>query len=102
MIIPDVPSLDLKDFKATGENAHYRTAFIDALGKAYITYGFSKLSGHALQRQTKNRLYRAAIEFFSLPLETKMKYRREGVNRGYKSFKEESAKGRAEGDLKEF
>ena len=102
MAIADVPSLDLKDFRAAGANSHYGTRFVEELGKAYINYGFCRVSGHRVDRKTKNRLYTAANGFFDLPLETKMKYRRPGVNRGYKGFKEESAKNWTEGDLKEF
>ena len=42
--------------------------------------------------------------FFSLPVETKRKYEIPGIGgqRGYVSFGKESAKGKKEGDLKEF
>jgi isopenicillin N synthase-like dioxygenase len=49
-------------------------------------------------------LYEEVKNFFNLPLEVKQKYEIPGIGgqRGYVSFGKESAKGKKEGDLKEF
>ena len=62
------------------------------------------LKGHFLDDQLVDNLYNEIKNFFELPLETKHKYEIEGIGgqRGYVSFGKESAKGKKEGDLKEF
>ena len=51
-----------------------------------------------------NTLYSEIKKFFDLPTEIKQSYEVPGIGgqRGYVSFGKESAKGRKEGDLKEF
>ena len=51
-----------------------------------------------------DNLYSEIKNFFDLPVETKEKYEIPGIGgqRGYVSFGKESAKGKKEGDLKEF
>ena len=51
-----------------------------------------------------DELYKEIKNFFELPLDVKKKYEVPGIGgqRGYVSFGKESAKGRKEGDLKEF
>ena len=66
--------------------------------------GFVALSGHFLSDKLVEDLYAEIKKFFSLPQEVKDKYEIPGIGgqRGYTSFGKEHAKGRTEGDLKEF
>ena len=97
-----VPSVNLKDFLS--EDLVRKQKFVDAIGKAYEEIGFVALKGHFLSDNLVNDLYTELKNFFDLPLETKIKYEIEGLGgqRGYTSFGKEHAKGRKEGDLKEF
>ncbi|HFS67178.1 MAG TPA: isopenicillin N synthase family oxygenase, partial [Flavobacteriia bacterium] len=54
--------------------------------------------------ELSDKLYKEVKAFYALPQETKDKYEIEGLGgqRGYTGFGKESAKGRKEGDLKEF
>ncbi|QLE02619.1 isopenicillin N synthase family oxygenase [Galbibacter sp. BG1] len=97
-----VPSVDLSDFLS--DNPSRKQKFIDEIGKAYEEIGFVALKGHFLSDQLINDLYSEIKKFFDLPQEVKDKYEIEGIGgqRGYTSFGKEHAKGRKEGDLKEF
>jgi len=97
-----IPSVDLTDFLSNDSNR--KNAFVNALGAAYSDIGFVAVKGHMLTEETSEKLYSACHTFFSLPIETKLKYEIQGLagQRGYTSFGKEHAKGRNEGDLKEF
>jgi len=97
-----IPSVDLRDF--ISEDPKRKQDFIDKIGKAYQEIGFVALKGHFLDDQLVDKLYAEVKKFFDLPLEVKQKYEIPGIGgqRGYVSFGKESAKGRKEGDLKEF
>ncbi len=97
-----IPSVDLRDFLS--ENPTQRQAFIDALGAAYQDIGFVALKGHFLDQNLVDRLYAQVRQFFDLPDTQKRKYEIEGLGgqRGYTAFGKEHAKGKKEGDLKEF
>ncbi|MGY0392513.1 isopenicillin N synthase family dioxygenase [Bizionia sp. KMM 8389] len=97
-----IPSVNLKDF-ISGDPTK-KQQFVDAIGKAYEEIGFVALKGHFLDDELVDNLYSEVKNFFDLPLETKRKYEIEGIGgqRGYISFGKESAKGKKEGDLKEF
>lgn len=97
-----IPSVDLSDF--TSGDAARKQKFVDAIGKAYEDIGFVALKGHFLNDALVDTLYNEVKNFFSLPVETKQKYEISGIGgqRGYVSFGKESAKGKKEGDLKEF
>jgi isopenicillin N synthase-like dioxygenase len=97
-----VPSVDLNDF-ISGDPIR-KQKFINEIGKAYEDIGFVALKGHFLDDTLVENLYTEVKNFFSLPLETKQKYEIPGIGgqRGYVSFGKESAKGKKEGDLKEF
>ncbi|OYX25292.1 MAG: flavonol synthase [Flavobacteriales bacterium 32-35-8] len=97
-----VPSVDLNDF-ISGDPIK-KQKFVDEIGKAYEDIGFVALKGHFLDDTLVENLYAEVKNFFSLPLETKQKYEIPGIGgqRGYVSFGKESAKGKKEGDLKEF
>lgn len=97
-----IPSIDLSDFLS--EDPKRKQKFIDEIGKAYEEIGFVALKGHFLDDTLVNNLYSEVKRFFDLPLEIKQKYEIPGIGgqRGYVSFGKESAKGKKEGDLKEF
>ena len=97
-----IPSIDLSDF--ISDDSSRKQKFVDAIGKAYEEIGFVALKGHFLNDALVENLYTEVKNFFSLPTETKRKYEIPGIGgqRGYVSFGKESAKGKKEGDLKEF
>jgi isopenicillin N synthase-like dioxygenase len=97
-----IPSVNLQDF-LSGDPAR-KQKFIDEIGKAYEEIGFVALKGHFLDDKLVETLYSEVKNFFTLPLEVKEKYEIPGIGgqRGYISFGKESAKGKKEGDLKEF
>jgi isopenicillin N synthase-like dioxygenase len=97
-----IPSLDLKDF--TQGNTVTKNQFVRDLGKAYNEIGFVAISGHFLSDDLVNNLYKQIKLFFDLPNHIKCKYEITGLGgqRGYTSFGKEHAKGKKEGDLKEF
>ena len=97
-----VPSVDLTDFLS--EDPKRKQKFIDEIGKAFEDIGFVALSGHFLSEEFVDTLYSEIKEFFDLPSDVKDGYQIEGIGgqRGYTSFGKEHAKGRKEGDLKEF
>lgn len=98
----NIPSVDLSDFLS--DNSKRKQKFVNEIGKAYEDIGFVALKGHFLSDNLVDNLYNEIKKFFALPLETKRKYEIEGIGgqRGYVSFGKESAKGKKEGDLKEF
>lgn len=97
-----IPSVDLKDFLSDDPNRKQK--FISEIGKAYEDIGFVALKGHFLDDELVDNLYGEIKNFFDLPVEKKREYEIEGIGgqRGYISFGKESAKGKKEGDLKEF
>jgi isopenicillin N synthase-like dioxygenase len=97
-----IPSVDLADF-LSGDTTR-KMQFVQQLGKAYEDVGFVAVKNHTLSDQLSEELYADVKKFFSLPEETKAKYEIAGLagQRGYTSFGKEHAKGRSEGDLKEF
>lgn len=97
-----IPSVDLTDF--ISGDAQKKQQFVNAIGKAYEDIGFVALKGHFLNDALVEKLYSEVKKFFSLPVETKQHYEIPGIGgqRGYVSFGKESAKGKKEGDLKEF
>ncbi|WNH10352.1 isopenicillin N synthase family dioxygenase [Thalassobellus suaedae] len=97
-----IPSVDLNDF--ISNDPKKKQKFVDAIGKAYEEIGFVALKGHFLDDTLVDNLYKEVKHFFELPVETKQSYEIPGIGgqRGYVSFGKESAKGKKEGDLKEF
>ncbi|OEY71469.1 isopenicillin N synthase family dioxygenase [Salegentibacter salarius] len=98
----NIPSVDLADF-ISGDPKR-KQKFVDEIGKAYEEIGFVALKNHFLDTDLEENLYKEVKTFFDLPLEVKKKYEIEGLagQRGYISFGKEHAKGKKEGDLKEF
>ena len=97
-----IPSVDLQDFLSGDEGRKQK--FIKEISSAFEDIGFVALSGHFLSDELVDDLYGEIKKFFALPQETKDQYEIEGIGgqRGYTSFGKEHAKGRKEGDLKEF
>ncbi|WP_299779592.1 2-oxoglutarate and iron-dependent oxygenase domain-containing protein [uncultured Formosa sp.] len=97
-----IPSVDLKSF--ISNDPIKKQHFVDQIGQAYEDIGFVALKGHFLDDQLVSDLYSEIKHFFDLPEASKAKYEVAGIGgqRGYTSFGKEHAKGRTEGDLKEF
>jgi len=97
-----IPSVNLHDFLS--DDLGRKKKFIREIGDAYETIGFVALKGHFLEEDLVERLYGEVKNFFDLPAAVKQKYEIPGIGgqRGYVSFGKESAKGKKEGDLKEF
>jgi isopenicillin N synthase-like dioxygenase len=97
-----IPSVDLADFLS--EDPKRKQKFVDEIGSAYEEIGFVSLKNHFLSDALVAALYKEVKAFFDLPTETKRAYEIEGLGgqRGYVSFGKEHAKGKKEGDLKEF
>jgi len=96
-----IPVVDLAQFSG---NPQQKSAFVDALGKAYEDVGFVAVKNHGIPTATIDGLYSNTKDFFSLPGEIKRKYEIAGLagQRGYTSFGKEHAKGSTAPDLKEF
>lgn len=97
-----IPSVDLKDF-VSGDSSK-KEKFTKEIGAAFEEIGFVALSGHFLSDELVTQLYDEIKKFFQLPQTSKDNYEIEGIGgqRGYTSFGKEHAKGKKEGDLKEF
>lgn len=98
----NIPSVDLRDFLSG--DPERKQKFVNEIGKAYEDIGFVALKGHFLDDALVEKLYSEVKNFFSLPVDVKEQYEIPGIGgqRGYVSFGKEHAKGRKEGDLKEF
>jgi len=96
-----IPVVDLAQFSGTPQQ---KSAFVNALGKAYEDVGFVAVKNHGIPDATIEALYSNTKEFFSMPQETKRRYEIPGLagQRGYTSFGKEHAKGSTAPDLKEF
>ena len=97
-----IPSVDLADFLSDDPNR--KQNFVNEIGTAYEDIGFVSLRNHFLDDALVSNLYKEVKAFFALDLAKKKKYEIEGLGgqRGYVSFGKEHAKGKKEGDLKEF
>lgn len=97
-----IPSIDLNDF-LSGDDQR-KEKFVQELGRAYEEIGFVAVKGHLLTDDTSSTLYQQVQNFFNLPLEKKVTFEDPEIagQRGYVGFGKEHAKGRSEGDLKEF
>lgn len=97
-----IPSVDLRDF-ISGDEAR-KQKFVREIGRAFEEIGFVALSGHFLSDELVAELYSEVKAFFELPQDIKDSYEIPGIGgqRGYTSFGKEHAKGKKEGDLKEF
>lgn len=100
--VTSIPKVNLNDFLS--DDPKIKQAFVDQIGKAYKEIGFVALKGHFLDADLSEALYKQVRNFFALEDEVKMKYEGSAIagQRGFTSFGKEHAKGRTEGDLKEF
>ncbi|MCC4213671.1 isopenicillin N synthase family dioxygenase [Leeuwenhoekiella parthenopeia] len=98
----NIPSVDLSDFLSSDSSKKQK--FVNEIGRAYEEIGFVSLKNHFLDDNLVDDLYKEVKAFFDLPENTKKAYEIEGLGgqRGYISFGKEHAKGKKEGDLKEF
>ncbi len=101
-MMTNIPSVDLSDFLS--EDPKRKQKFVKEIGDAYVEIGFASVKNHFLDDDLQQRLYKEVKDFFALPEASKKKYEIEGLGgqRGYISFGKEHAKGKKEGDLKEF
>jgi isopenicillin N synthase-like dioxygenase len=97
-----VPELSLNSY--IEGSAHDRATFIDNFFYGLKDYGFIVLKDHPISDDLLNRAYALCEEFFTLPVEEKLKYKlpNGGGQRGYTSFGSEHAKDSKVADLKEF
>lgn len=102
MAMNNIPSVNLADFLS--DDPERKQKFVKEIGQAYEEIGFVALKNHFLSDELVEELYKEVKAFFDLPLEVKKKYEIEELagQRGYTSFGKEHAKGKKEGDLKEF
>ncbi len=98
----NIPSVNLNDFLSN--DPERKQKFVNEIGAAYSEIGFVALRGHFLSDKLSADLYDEVKAFYALPQDIKDKYEIEGIGgaRGYTGFGKESAKGKKEGDLKEF
>jgi len=98
----NIPSVDLADFLS--DDPKRKEKFVNEIGQAYEEIGFVSLKNHFLSDSLVENLYKEIKAFFALSESTKKSYEIEGLGgqRGYVSFGKEHAKGKKEGDLKEF
>jgi isopenicillin N synthase-like dioxygenase len=97
-----IPVVDLAEFVSGDPQS--KASFVQQLGKAYEEVGFVAVKNHGVPDDLIKNIYEYVQEFFSLPLEMKLKYEVLGLagQRGYTSFGREHAKGSDAPDLKEF
>ncbi|MDO9181149.1 MAG: 2-oxoglutarate and iron-dependent oxygenase domain-containing protein [Bacteriovorax sp.] len=96
-----VPELSLLSY-VNGSDAD-KIKFVDNITAGLKDYGFIILKDHTIEQKKIDRAYDLVQSFFSLPLETKNKYKLDnGGQRGYTPFKTEHAKDNKNPDLKEF
>ena len=97
-----IPLVDLALYKEG--SAQQKQQFVDQLGHAFHRYGFVGVINHGIPKALVDRFYEEAKSFFSLDVQTKLKYEIEALagQRGYTSFGREHAKQSDVADLKEF
>ena len=98
----NIPTVDLSDY-LSGDEVR-KSQFVKALGKAFMETGFVSVKNHGLSDELTADLYAQVKAFFDLPETIKKQYHLPEMagQRGYTPFGMEHAKGRNEGDLKEF
>ncbi len=98
----EIPSLDLNHYR--NGSSEQKNEFVNQLGRAWTDIGFVAVKNHGLDEMTRQHLYDAVRQFFSLPDDVKVKYEDPKIQgqRGYISKMKEHAKGNESPDLKEF
>lgn len=95
-----IPTIDLEGFRAGGSA---RAREVRSLGDGLVEFGFLNVAHHGVDADLVHKVYARWRELFELDRATKQRYGGvEGGARGYTGFGVEHAKGRAQGDLKEF
>lgn len=85
-----VPVIDIRPYTGRG-TAEERAAVAAAMDEACRTVGFMQITGHGVPAAVADGLASAIDDLFSLPLETKQRWKRPpGENRGYTAPKSES------------
>lgn len=81
-----------------------RAAFCAELGASFQETGFAVINNHQICARAIAQSQKLIEDFFALPLSVKTQYQRPeiGHQRGYAPLGCENAKGRHQGDLKEF
>ena len=102
MLLDEIPSLDLADFRSSDPTR--KAKFVEDLGQAFNTIGFVAIKGHGLSEQFTESLYQHVETFFKSTDEKKKAYEIPGIfgQRGYVGKGKETAKGFNVPDLKEF
>jgi isopenicillin N synthase-like dioxygenase len=62
MLLDEIPSLDLADFKSTDPTR--KAKFVQELGNAFNTIGFVAIKGHGLSESFTQSLYQEVETFF--------------------------------------
>ncbi len=92
-----IPVIDMNDL----HSPLTRPRFIAGMKEAFSTYGFVRVKNPGLDQEIIDAGYRASKEFFSLPIEEKLKVR--AANDGQRGYNPgEKAKGSGSVDIKEF
>ena len=83
MLLDEIPSLDLADFRST--DPARKANFVQHLGNAFNTIGFVAIKGHGLSEPFTNSLYHQVETFFKSADEVKKPYEIAGISgqRGY-------------------
>ena len=102
MLLDEIPSLDLADFRST--DPARKANFVQHLGNAFNTIGFVAIKGHGLSEPFTEALYQHVETFFKSTDEKKKAYEIPGIfgQRGYVGKGKETAKAFNVPDLKEF
>jgi isopenicillin N synthase-like dioxygenase len=100
-VLRQVPRLSLKSY--TEGMAADQARFVEQLFSGIKDYGFIVLQDHYVSQGLLGEAYSIVEQFFSLPVDTKLKYAGvSGGQRGYTPFGKEHAKDSPVMDLKEF
>ena len=62
MLLDEIPSLDLADFRSSDPTR--KAKFVEDLGQAFNTIGFVAIKGHGLSEQFTESLYQHVETFF--------------------------------------
>jgi isopenicillin N synthase-like dioxygenase len=82
----EIPTIDISPYLDSRAGAHTDpdcAAVAAAIDEACRTVGFMQIVGHGVPDSAVSGLADALDEFFTLPPEAKIRYRRPGANRGY-------------------
>ena len=97
-----IPQVDLNDFLS--DDFEKKEKFVKKIGQGFSEIGFIAVKNHLLIDDIKDELYAQIKMFFGLSEKEKSAYIIKGLasQRGFTPLGKEHAKGKKEGDLKEF